>query len=484
MKTETAILGAALLTGCASLEAFQAGEFEALPVAPDAPEAWAAAGVAGEAETGDWLSGFNDPTMAALVDEALENNYSLAAQVATLRAAAADADAERGNLLPFISGSVSGGGNRSVFEAMNGDAIENDSGTFGLGINASWEADLWGRLAKGVDIQDANVAIAAADLEAARLSIATQTAIAWINLNAAIAQERVAEATLEARTRVTELTERRFARGLSTALDVRTARSSLAGAEATIAAQRQATGEAARRLEVLLGRYPRAEIDGPSTLPMLDPIERVSSPTLLLSRRPDIAASEVRVVQAGLRAEQARLALFPSLNITASISTDSSDDIAQAFDPAFIAARAVASLTQPLYAGGQLTARADAFIERAEFSLASYASAVLAAWREVEDALAADTFLAIQEDAQARALEEAAFAEELAERQYQNGLVSIFNLIDSQTRRLTAEANLVSARANRATNRVQYYLALGGSDTTSAGSSSSNAGSTGGSPTP
>ncbi|MEO0465314.1 MAG: efflux transporter outer membrane subunit [Pseudomonadota bacterium] len=484
MKTETAILSAALLTGCASFEAFQEGKFEAFPIAPDAPDAWAAAGVAGEAETGDWLSGFNDPTMATLVNEALENNYTLAAQVATVRAAAADALAERGNLLPFISGSVNAGGNRSVFENTFGDAVENDSATLGLGINASWEADLWGRLARGVDIADTEAFIAEADLEAARLSVATQTAIAWINLNAAIALERVAQDTFEARTRVTELTERRFARGLSTALDVRTARSALAGAEASIAFRQQATGEAARRLEVLLGRYPSAEIDAPSTLPMLAPIERTSSPTLLLSRRPDIASAEARVIQAGLRAEQARLALFPSLNITSSISTSSSDDFAQAFDPAFIAAQAIGSLTQPLYAGGQLRARADGFVERAEIALANYANSALVAWREVEDALAADMFLATQERAQARALEEAAFAEELAERQYQNGLVSIFNLIDAQTRRLDAEASLVSARSNRATNRVEYYLALGGGLPISDAVTSSSAGRTGGSPTP
>ncbi|MEL6210402.1 MAG: efflux transporter outer membrane subunit, partial [Pseudomonadota bacterium] len=404
--------------------------------------------------------------------------------VATLRAAAADADAERGNLLPFISGSVSGGGNRSVFEAMNGDAIENDSGTFGLGINASWEADLWGRLAAGVDISEADLLLAETDLASARLSVASQTAIAWINLNAAVAQRDVAEATLQARQRTADLTERRFSRGLSTALDVRLARSALAGAEASIAAREQAVGEAARSLEILLGRYPSAEVTAPATLPGLSEIVPLSSPALLLSRRPDIAAAETRVVQAGLRAEQARLALLPSLNITAALGTNS-DDISNTFDPSFIAANALANLTQPLYAGGQLTARADAFLERIEIALASYASVTLTAWREVEDALAADNFLSIQEDAQKRALEEAAFAEDLAERQYQNGLVSIFNLIDAQTRRLNAESSLVTARSNRAVNRIQYYLALGGGpDGAAVQSPPASAGQSGGSPTP
>lgn len=99
------------------------------------------------AEQGDWLSGFNDPTMMALVDEALENNYSLAAQLATVRAATADARAQRGSLLPTVTGAVSTGYRRSVFEGMDGDAVSSENPSYGLGLNASWEPDLWGRLA-------------------------------------------------------------------------------------------------------------------------------------------------------------------------------------------------------------------------------------------------------------------------------------------------------------------------------------------------
>lgn len=484
MKPQTALLGTLMLTGCASWEAFQTGQIDAVPVAPDAPAVWAASGVVGVAEEGPWLASFNDPVMDSLVGEALERNYTLAAQVATLRAASADARAQRGTLFPTLSGSVSTSGRRTVTEGAGGDAVTSDSHAYGLGLNASWEADLWGRLATGVDIADADFAIAETDLAAARLSVAGQTAIAWINLNAAVAQESVAQATLDARQRTADLTERRFSRGLATALDVRLARSALAGAEASIAARRQAVGETARRLEVLLGRYPAAEIQAPATLPALAPIGAISSPSRLLARRPDIATAELRVVQSGLRAEQARLALLPSLNLTAGLST-SSDDFSKVVDPAYIAANALANLTQPLYAGGQLSARAEAFLERVEISLASYASTVLTAWREVEDALSADQFLALQEEAQKRALEEAAFAEDLAERQYQAGTVTIFNLIDAQTRRLNAESALVSARSARATNRVQYYLALGGGpDGSLLPQPSANAGASGGSPTP
>ncbi len=459
MKTTSILIGSLLATGCSTYQAATTPlAFDA--VAPDAPDNWASADLAGAAEQGDWIAGFNDDRLAGLVREALANNPSLDAQIAVRDAFLADARAARGTLLPFVSGNLNAGGTRQVQE-VNGDAVEFDSALYGVGVTASWEADLWGRLRAGVRLSDSDVAIAEADLANARLSVAAQTARAWISLNAAIAQERVADATLEARRRTQDLTERRLARGLSSALDVRLARTTTFQAEASLAAQQRQTLEAARALEILLGRYPAAEIDAPARLPQMAPIEPVLGPAGLLARRPDIRAAEAQVVSAGLRAEQARLALLPALNFTADVST-SQDSLADAFDPAFIAARAIASLTQPLYAGGQLRARRDGFVARAEAAVARYASAALSAWREVEDAFAADAFLARQEEAQARALEEAFEAEALAERQYQNGLVSIFNLIDAQTRRLNAESSLVAVRSQRALNRVAYHLALGG----------------------
>jgi outer membrane protein, multidrug efflux system len=285
--------------------------------------------------------------------------------------------------------------------------------------------------------------------------------IAWISLNEALAQERIAVLSYEARERLVTITERRVKSGLLGPLELRTARSTLAGAEAVIAARRQASLEAARRLEILLGRYPAAEIEAPASLPQLAPMQVEGSPVLLLSRRPDIAALEARVIAAGLRAEQARLAMRPSLRLTGSGST-SAVEFEDAVDPQLIAARLIAGVAQPLFTGGRLKAQEDAARAQAEAAVATYAAGVLDAWREVENALTGDVLLAQQEAAQAVAFEEAQYADDLAERDFIEGTISIFNFIDAQTRALSAESQLVSARANRAINRVSYHLALGG----------------------
>jgi outer membrane protein, multidrug efflux system len=461
MKQAGLVFGVLALSACSTVPSLPSVGGEPLvvfPVAPDAPETWAIMGVSGETPDANWLAQFNDPMLVELVNEALAANPSIRSQFYVVEAARAQSRSVYGRTLPNLSGSLSGGGTSNYNPITDS---RTDNSTFGVGLDFSWEIDLWGRLRAGINAAEADLIASEADLASARLALAAQTASAWFDLNEALAQERVAVQTFEARTRALELTERRFSRGLATALDVRTARTTQASAEASIAGRRQASGNASRRLEILLGRYPSAELDALAELPSLDPLSGASSPVLLLSRRPDIAAAEARVTAAGLRAEQARLAMLPGLRLTGSASTTETD-LADALDPSRIAARLIAGLTAPIFNGGALDADRDAAVASARAAVENYAATTLTAWREVEDALAADSLLAQQENAQVRALEEARLAEELATRQYTNGLVSIFNLIDSQTRRLNAESNVIAARSARASNRVSFHLALGG----------------------
>ena len=458
MKQTRAILGALALTGCGSLSGMAGDPVDVFPVAPESPDRWAAAGVTGELPEANWLSQFNDPVMEALVGETLQRNPNIQAQYFVVRAAQAQARGVYGRSLPNVGVGLSAGVVSTYSEPL--DERFTDP-TYSLGADASWTADLWGRIRASIQASQADLAASEADLAAARLSLAAQTAIAWTDLNEAVAQQRVAQLTFEARERVLSLTERRFARGLTQSLDVRLARSALASAEVAISSRAQARDNAVRRLEVLLGRYPANAIDAPGTLPELEPIQAAGTPVMLLSRRPDVAAAEARVIAAGLRAEQARLAVLPSLSLTASIGTNESD-FADLFDPARIAANAIASLAQPVFNGGALKADKQAALANAEAVLANYVASVLLSWREVEDAIAADGYLAQQVEGQTRALDEALKAEELATRQYSNGLITIFNLIDAQTRRLNAESSLISARSARVSNRIAFHLAIGG----------------------
>ena len=217
MKRSILFAGTAILAACASSPA-NIGGLAGEPVdffaqAPDAPAEWTASGVAGKAPKGDWLSQFNDPVMMSLVAEALENNPTLKSRAATMRAAEAATRSARSAGRPGLSASVTAGGNSVGVETPTG-TTRTESEIYGVGLDASWELDLWDRIGASVNAAEADYAASEADLSAAELSLAAQTAIAWINLNEAIAQERVAELTYDARDRVRLLTERRFQRGL------------------------------------------------------------------------------------------------------------------------------------------------------------------------------------------------------------------------------------------------------------------------------
>lgn len=281
MKRSILFASTAFLAACAASPAKISGlageRVDFFADAPQAPAEWAARGVAGKAPEGDWLRQFNDPVMTSLVREALDRNPTIQAQAAAVRAAEAATRTSRSAGRPTLDASVSAGTTSTGFQTPTGTDRSND-GIYGVGLDASWELDLWGRISAAVKAADADYVASEADLAAAQLSLTAQTAIAWVNLNEALAQERVAEATYDARDRVRLLTERRFARGLAEALDVRTARSAVASAEAAIAARRQITGETARRLETLLGRYPAAEIAAPADIPALGPLEPEGNP--------------------------------------------------------------------------------------------------------------------------------------------------------------------------------------------------------------
>lgn len=458
--------GAMLLAGCAAGHGITGAPVSVTATLPDAPTEFAAATVAEAPLLNNWLDQFDDTKMVEIVEEALTANPSILASEATARAARQNARAVFGRSLPSAGFSFTNGYSSNFSSrALGGGVVVDgrfDQPSFSNAFQLNWELDLWGRVRANNQAAKADYIASEADLAGAQLSIGGQAAIGWINLNAAMEQERVARATYDVRKNTVDLTERRFARGLSTALDVRTARTQLASSEAQISARVQASHEAARQLEVLLGRYPSAEIDAASALPRLPAISTPPSPGDLLVRRPDIAAAEARLEASGLRAEAARLAIFPSFSLTSNISDTSSIEFGDIFDPQRISASIVGSLTQSVWAGGSIKANKRAALARAEAAAANYTGTVLTAWREVEDALDADNLLAEQEDAQIRALEEALLAEELATRQYQNGLVSIFNLLTAQTTRLTSEASVIQAGAARAVNRVNFHMALGG----------------------
>lgn len=475
---------------------------------PDIPETWKADAEAATAPTGDWVAAFNDTLLRGLIDEALQRNNTLLAAAANLEQARAGSKIARANMLPSLNASfnssrnaivtdpttaaTAGGGGASVsglsageLEDMFGvdrdgdgrlDGLDLDGdgfaevdtpdrrfyiNNFSLGAQIQWELDVWGRLTDETraSYKDANAAYA--DLAAAQLSIAARVSQAWFALIEARQQRELAERDVEARESNLRVTDRRYERGVASSLDVRLSRSALGTSQANLALRQRLEQEASRALEVLLGRYPAAELHAAESLPSLPPLSGAGAPGDLLARRPDLIASEARMDAAGLRARAARKQMLPQITLTSQINT-SGPVLADLVDPERLAGNIAGGLFQPIFQAGRIRANAKRARAAAETALYNYAQTVLTAYQEAENALAAEALLAAREDALRLAFEEAAAAEELTERRYASGAATIFNLLDAQTRRISAESQYIQAQQQRVSNRVQLYLAIGG----------------------
>ena len=405
-----------------------------------------------------WLKDIPSSQLKALVKEAQRRNHDLKAAAARMRAARARSVIEGADRFPQISAEQDVSRTQTVDRQRSND--------FSLGLNLSWEIDLWGRLRDSTNAAGRDARAAEADYRAARLSLAANTAKAWFNAVETELQLKLTRDTLTSFKSNLDVIQRAFDAGIDDdggdiALDLRLARANVSTAENQQALAGRNRDLAARSLETLLGRYPANTAKIGKELPSLRRKVPAGLPSELLLRRPDLIAAEQRLLAQGLRVSAAKKAFLPSFNLTARGGTSTSE-----FSDFLSADRLVGSiaagLTQPIFEGKRLKGNVALSEADRDEALQIYAQATLEAFREVETTLAAERYLAAQETALVSAAKESDAAEELAVQQYGRGLVDIITVLDSQRRAFDAKRSLIAIRNERLQNRIDLYLALGG----------------------
>lgn len=442
---------------------------------PPEPDSYVAAGAIGAERAAElaaspaatWLDDLNSAEMSTLAREALAGSPELQIVEARYRAARWRARGSfGGNLLPSLSVGVDGTRNERPDTAdtdPNNDRIRTEFMT--SSVVASWEIDLWGRLASRALASDLSADAAREDLSDARLSVAGQSSQAWVDLIEAQQLLALAQEDLQTRERALDLTQRRYDAGLVSSLNLRTARSQVASARAFQAQAQDALLIASRRLQEIMGRYPDGSLRAQGELPQLGQLAAAGAPADLLERRPDVLASENRMRAAGFRIHEARAAMLPRLTLTGTAGlTDNGPNpsINNIDDSVNMVSNLIAGITMPIFNGGALLSESRATVADRRAAAADYVRVSLAAWREVEGAISADRSLEVREEQFAIAANEAREAQALAEREYARGVATLFELIDAYTRRIDAERGLITARAARVSNRISYHVALGG----------------------
>lgn len=402
-----------------------------------------------------WLDELDLEALSAFVLEVMDNNPNYQEVALRMQAAGYNADAAAGRLLPRVGASASA--SRTGVETP----VANTSNSFSLGLDASWEADVWGRLSANGASARSNYEVAVYDFYGARLSLAAQVAQGWFDVIEAKQQWDLASRTVLNYERATDIIRNRFERGLSSGLDLRLSITSLEAAKATEAQRQEAYNTSVRRLELFAGRYPAAALEVSGGIPdVLDSIP-AGVPLDLLERRPDLQSAKARLYAAGYRAQAAGKALLPSISITAR-GSNTSEEFGELlkFDNVFW--NLVGGITQPIFQGGQLRYTAKAEQLNFEAQKQNYAQTLLRAFKEVEDALDRDRSLAASVEHTELAAQNAIAAEAVALEQYSQGLIRISTLLQSQRSALTQQSQLLSIKKQRINNRISLYLSLGG----------------------
>ncbi len=418
------------------------------------------------AVSASWWLDFGEHGLAAAVEQALQYNTDVLAAAARVAGAEATARIAGADLRPQLGASALGARRKQNFVGFpipgNDDRVLTTTSTnYGVSLELSWEADLWGRLGARAREGLATYQATEADYAGALLSIAAQTSKAWFAVAEGQQQVDLARRTVSSFTRSSEQVRARFERGVRPPLDLRLAMARAAGASATLLARHRQLDAAGRQLQVLLGVYPGGEFEFPATL--IDTPAAVPSglPADLVARRPDLAAAERRLVAADQRLLGARAALYPRLSLTASGGT-SSNQLGDLVKGDFSVWSLVGNLVAPLLQGGRLRAGVDVAQAGIDEATAVYVGTALRAYAEVESALAAETLLADQVGQLEAAAEQSGAAERLANERYRNGLEGYVTVLEAQRRTFDAESALLAARRQRLDNRVDLYLALGG----------------------
>jgi len=235
---------------------------------------------------------------------------------------------------------------------------------------------------------------------------------------------------------------------------VHLAKARLAASEDALRQSKIAWNETVRALEVLLGRYPSAELAAPERLVAVPPQIPVGTPSDIIARRPDLVSAERRVAAAFFQTEVASLARLPSFSLTGGVGTSIMDNSISSLG---------AGVFMPLFDGGALDAQLDAATADQEAAIANYGAVLLRAFQEVETALANEKLLQQREELLAVVVDENTKALKLSRIEYEVGKIRLENVLVTQASWVAARIGLINIQSQRLFQRVNLHLALGGS---------------------
>jgi len=444
--------------------------------APSAQNGWVPSQPMDTIQRGAWWSAFADPVLDGLEQKVKVSNQNVAQAVAAYDQARALTSADRASLFPTLSATGSatrsggGPGARSSGQsstlgttvgsttAANGYAVNNYTAALG----ASWAPDVWGRLRRQVKSDNAAAQASAADLANATLSAQAELATDYVTLRVLDEEKRVFDDTVKAYQRSLDITQNKYKGGVSAKTDVITAQTQLLAAQASdldVGVQR---GQTEHAIAVLAGMAPsELTIAVEPTLNRAVPTAPVVVPSLVLQRRPDIAAAERTAASASEAIGVQVAAYYPTINLTGSFGSDTSS-ISNLFNSANQAWSFGGNLAETLVDFGARQAKVREAKAAYAGKVAAYRQTVLSAFQQVEDELVALRVLEQEAEVRDETAKSAHLAVTLTLNEYKAGTVDYTSVVTAQATALSADQSMLTVLQERQIASVTLIEALGG----------------------
>jgi len=413
-----------------------------------------------------WLS-FNDPEFRSLIERAVKANLDLKLATARIAEARAVRGIAKSGLFPTVEASASATRNRQrVIAPANGAAaiVPVEFNNFQGGFDASGQLDVFGRVRRGLQAANADVAAAREARRDVLVAVLGEVGRTYAELRGFQFRLDIAQKNIATQQDTLDLTKSRATAGLATELDVARAAAQLETTRSVVPSLQSGIEISIHRLSVLLGQEPsalRAEVSPTAPVPMIPPEVPVGLRSELLERRPDVRQAEAQIAAATARVGEAKAEWFPRFTLFGSAGRQASQlhEITLGMGNFFSAGPAV---SLPIFTGGRIRSNIRVQDARLQQVVIGYRSTVLSALEETENALVNYS----EEQSRRERLENAVKSNEeavrLSSELYKAGLTDFLSVLDAQRELYANEDLLAQSRAAQAVNLIALYKALGG----------------------
>ena len=405
----------------------------------------------------NWWTTFNDSQLSQLIERSINGNFDLKKALARINEARAQRGIAKANFYPKINfGSTAG-------ETYSGNTDQRNA-RYSLSLDASWEIDIFGRIARSVESTQAAMEATEASYQDVMVSLVAEVALNYVQMRTSQAQLLVAEQNLLAQTEIYQLALWRWQAGLTNKLDAEQALSSVEQLTATLPSLKTQIAENQHQLAVLLGVTPaslNAELAINKSIPTANLKIAVGVPADVLRQRPDIRLAERELAAQTAQIGVATAALYPQFTLSGLIGLEAIK-ASNVFTAAGLVDNVLGKMTFPIFNAGQIRQNIAVQNAKQEQALATYETTVLTALKDVENALVG----MVQEQQRLedlnRATQTAQRAMALARYQYESGLTDFLNVQQTQRTLLSLQEQSVGSQGQVSTYLISLYKALGG----------------------